>query len=67
MVVVFFVVVDSIFLLAPHFQFSLKDVLFTVFGVLEYFLTLRLKLNPVVVLLKTMAIFLNFVVKTALI
>ena len=50
-------------------KFSQKDVRFTVFGFLEYFLNfsvivLRTKSN--LCLLKTMVIFLNFVVKTAL-
>ena len=45
--------------------FSQKDVLFTVFGFFKYFFTLSIVVLPR--LLKAMAIFFNFVVKTALI
>ena len=63
--------VDSIFFLSTTFSIHLarKTYLFTVFGFLELFnfsfFVLRTKSNRR--LLKTMAIFLNFVVKTALI
>ena len=63
-----FLVFSTVFFLAPHFQYiySQKDV-HRVFGIFFNFsiVVLSTKLNRR--LLKTMAIFLNFVVKTALI